>query len=182
VATTDQPYAFTNDDPLNSEDPLGLIFSEILGAVISGLNEIANAEQSSYAPDPTSGPISLEWGDYTGGGPAQMADGYSGAGGPPAAGPGSEGTGGESESDDTASLSPAARKLLGNSLASRSDETVADVIRSRGGGASQINQLQTGIGQETLGSVAQEAVDGDEQAAKAIKMVKQAGTQGKGGK
>lgn len=23
VATTDQPYVFTNDDPLNSEDPLG---------------------------------------------------------------------------------------------------------------------------------------------------------------
>jgi RHS repeat-associated protein len=25
VATTDQPYVFTNDDPLNAEDPLGLI-------------------------------------------------------------------------------------------------------------------------------------------------------------
>jgi hypothetical protein len=24
VATTDQPYVFTNDDPLNAEDPLGL--------------------------------------------------------------------------------------------------------------------------------------------------------------
>jgi hypothetical protein len=33
-----------------------------------------------------------------------------------------------------------------------------------------------------LGDVAQRAADGDPQAVKALKMVKQAGTQGKGGK
>ena len=47
---------------------------------------------------------------------------------------------------------------------------------------SQINQLQTGYGQKTLEELAQPAVDGDKHAEKAIKVVKQAGAQGKGGK
>jgi hypothetical protein len=29
VATTNQPYVFTNDDPLNAEDPLGLVYFEM---------------------------------------------------------------------------------------------------------------------------------------------------------
>jgi len=82
---------------------------------------------------------------------------------------------------DSTHLSPTASRQLGG-LAGRADETVADVIKSRGGGASQVNQLETGYGQMKLGDVAQRAADGDPQAVKALKMVKQAGTQGKGGK
>ena len=40
VAQTDQPYVFTNDDPLNAEDPLGLCFviCSIAHAVASGFD------------------------------------------------------------------------------------------------------------------------------------------------
>ena len=69
---------------------------------------------------------------------------------------------------------------LGN-LAGRADETLADVIRSRGGGASQINQLQTGYGELTLGEISDLAASGNREAIRAIKMAKQAGSQGKGG-
>jgi RHS repeat-associated protein len=31
VATTDQPYVFTNDDPLNAEDPMGLCIASRTG-------------------------------------------------------------------------------------------------------------------------------------------------------
>jgi uncharacterized protein RhaS with RHS repeats len=31
VATTDQPYVYTNDDPLNSEDPLGMTAAALMG-------------------------------------------------------------------------------------------------------------------------------------------------------
>jgi RHS repeat-associated protein len=78
-------------------------------------------------------------------------------------------------------LSPAASRQLGN-LAGRADDTLADVIRTRGGGAGQINQLQSGYGQLTLRKVAELAARGDAQAVKALKMAKQAGSQGKGGK
>lgn len=84
-------------------------------------------------------------------------------------------------SDGLSSLSPAAKRQLGG-LAGRADETVSSVIKSRGGGASQVNQLETGYGEMKLGDVAQRAADGDPRAVKALKMVKQAGTQGKGGK
>ena len=67
-------------------------------------------------------------------------------------------------------------------LSDRADETVADVIRSRGGGAKQVNQLQTGYGERTLGEISDLAARGDREAVKAIKMVKQAGSQGKGGR
>lgn len=70
---------------------------------------------------------------------------------------------------------------LGN-LAGDADKTAADMIRARGGGASQVNQLQTGYGQMTLRDLAHSAVGGDAEAEKAIKMIKQAGSQGKGGK
>jgi RHS repeat-associated protein len=70
---------------------------------------------------------------------------------------------------------------LGN-LASRADETLADVIRSRGGGASQLRQLQTGYGERTLGEISDLAASGDREAVRAIKMAKQAGSQGKGGR
>jgi len=70
---------------------------------------------------------------------------------------------------------------LGN-LSSRADETVADVIRSRGGGASQVRQLQTGHGELTLGEISELAASGDRQAVRTLKMVKQAGSPGKGGR
>jgi hypothetical protein len=70
---------------------------------------------------------------------------------------------------------------LGN-LSSRADETLADVIRSRGGGASQLRQLQTGYGERTLGELSDLAASGDREAVRAIKMAKQAGSQGKGGR
>ncbi|HEY2043946.1 MAG TPA: RHS repeat-associated core domain-containing protein [Jatrophihabitans sp.] len=78
-------------------------------------------------------------------------------------------------------LSKAARQQLGK-LADQSNSSAADVIRSRGGGASQVNQLQSGYGQLSLGDLATRAAAGDKQAVKALKMIKQAGSQGKGGK
>jgi UPF0716 family protein affecting phage T7 exclusion len=78
-------------------------------------------------------------------------------------------------------LSPAQRQRLGN-LADDADKTVSEMIRLRGGGAGQVAQLETGYGQLTLREIARRAVRGDPQAIKALKMIKQAGTQGKGGK
>jgi YD repeat-containing protein len=46
-------------------------------------------------------------------------------------------------------------------LLTGSNETVADVIRSRGGGASQVNQLQTGYSERTLGEMSELAAKGD---------------------
>jgi len=45
VAQTDQPYVFTNDDPLNAEDPLGLC-GGILGWACSGYDYIRHATAS----------------------------------------------------------------------------------------------------------------------------------------
>lgn len=68
------------------------------------------------------------------------------------------------------------------SLAKRADESLAEVIRSRGGGASQLRQLQTGYGEMKLGELSRMAAAGDREAIRAIKMAKQAGSQGKGGR
>jgi len=54
------------------------------------------------------------------------------------------------------------------------DVTVADAIRERGAGASQIRQLQTGYEEKTVGEIANLAAQGDKEANKALKMVKQA--------
>ena len=78
-------------------------------------------------------------------------------------------------------LTTAETKKLGG-LADFADMTAAAMIKQRGGGASQINQLQSGYGQMTLRDLAHAAVNGDKEAEKAIKMIKQAGSQGKGGK
>lgn len=74
-----------------------------------------------------------------------------------------------------------AAKSLGN-LVDRQGETVADVIRSRGGDAGRVGQLQTGYGQKTVGAVTEFAAKTDGEAVKATRMVNQAGSQGKGGK
>ena len=78
-------------------------------------------------------------------------------------------------------LTPKETRLLGD-LAEQADMTVGDMIRARGGGASQVKQLQSGMGQMTLRDIAHLAARGDKTAIKALKMIKQAGTQGKGGK
>lgn len=96
------------------------------------------------------------------------------------AGDGSDG-GGTGGGQGPPRLSPAHRRSLGN-LAGDADKTVSEMIRLRGGGAGQVAQLETGYGQLTLREIARRAVNGDPQAIKALKMIKQAGTQGKGGK
>lgn len=82
---------------------------------------------------------------------------------------------------DDGGLSKEARKKLGN-LAGDADKTVYEAIKSRGGGGSQVHKLQTGYGELTLGEAAELAVNGDAKAGEAIKIVKQSGSQGKGGK
>ncbi len=42
IATTDQPYLFTNDDPLNAEDPLGLCHG-FLGCIESAAKTVGHA-------------------------------------------------------------------------------------------------------------------------------------------
>jgi RHS repeat-associated protein len=73
-------------------------------------------------------------------------------------------------------LSGSARKKLGN-LASRAGEKVRDVIRSRGGTASNVNQAGNWA-DKTLGEAAQAAANGDSAAETAVKVAKQAGRLG----
>jgi hypothetical protein len=40
VASTDQPYVFTNDDPLNAEDPLGLDPKPIASSVLNAFKNV----------------------------------------------------------------------------------------------------------------------------------------------
>ena len=69
-------------------------------------------------------------------------------------------------------LTPAETRKLGN-LASRAEEKVADVIRSRGGSASNVKQAGPWA-QKTLGETAKAAVKGDATAETAVKIAKQA--------
>lgn len=84
---------------------------------------------------------------------------------------GSGGGGGGTGGGDN-KLSSAAKKKLGN-LASRASEKVRDVIRSRGGTASNVKQAGPWA-DKTLGETAQAAVDGNPTAETAIKIAKQA--------
>jgi len=70
-------------------------------------------------------------------------------------------------------LSPKAVKILGN-LASLSGKTVAQVIRLRGGGGSQVNKVATDLQHLSLGEVAERAAAGDPAAKTAIKIAKDA--------
>jgi hypothetical protein len=80
-------------------------------------------------------------------------------------------------------LQPAEKRKLGN-LADRADELARDVLRSRGAGARNVRggDLHSDYGEWTLRNLAHAAARGDEHAEAWIKMIKQAGTQGKGGK
>jgi hypothetical protein len=85
-------------------------------------------------------------------------------------GEGGSGAGGGRE------LSAGARKKLAN-LASRAGETVRDVIRSRGGTASNVSKARPWA-DKTLGEAAQAAANGDPSAETAVKVAKQAGRLG----
>jgi RHS repeat-associated protein len=75
------------------------------------------------------------------------------------------------------SLPPSVQRKLGG-LASRANEKVADVIRSRGGNASNVKE--TGHwAEKTLAETAQAAINGEATAVKAIKVAKDAGRLGK---
>jgi hypothetical protein len=73
-------------------------------------------------------------------------------------------------------LSKAARRKLGN-LANHEDNSVAEMIRQRGGNAANVRQAGPWA-TKTLGETAEAAVQGDSAAATAIKIVKQAGRLG----
>ena len=70
-------------------------------------------------------------------------------------------------------LSPKAAKILRN-LAPLAGKTVAQVIRLRGGGGSQVQQVATDLQHLPLGEVAERAARGDEAAMTAIKIAKDA--------
>ena len=69
-------------------------------------------------------------------------------------------------------LSNAAQRRMGN-LVDQADKTVSELIRERGGNASNVRQAGPWAG-KTLGETAEAATKGDRKAASAIKIVKQA--------
>ena len=69
-------------------------------------------------------------------------------------------------------MSPGARRRLGN-LVDHADRTVAEMIRERGGNASNVRQAGPWA-DKSLGETAEAAAQGDPTAATAIKIVKQA--------
>lgn len=69
-------------------------------------------------------------------------------------------------------LSNAARRKLGN-LVDQTGQTVAEMIRQRGGNAANVRQAGPWANR-TLGEAAEAAAQGDRSAAAAIKIVKQA--------
>jgi hypothetical protein len=69
-------------------------------------------------------------------------------------------------------LSRPARRRLGN-LVDQADRTVSEMIRERGGNSSNVRQAGPWAG-KTLGETAEAAAGGDQTAATALKIVKQA--------
>jgi hypothetical protein len=69
-------------------------------------------------------------------------------------------------------MSPAARRALGN-LIGHANRTVAEMVRDRGGNASNVRQTGPWA-HKTLEETAEAAAKGDATAATAIKIVKQA--------
>jgi hypothetical protein len=69
-------------------------------------------------------------------------------------------------------LTAAARRKLGN-LADEANRKVSKLIRERGGSAANVRQAGPWAN-KTLGETAEAAVQGDKNAASAIKIVKQA--------
>ena len=77
------------------------------------------------------------------------------------------------DEEEGVKLAPGGIKIIGN-LVNIKDEIIADAIRQRGGGQGQISQLLTDYQNLTVGALANLATEGDEEAKKAIKMLKQA--------
>lgn len=73
-------------------------------------------------------------------------------------------------------LSKEAQRKLGN-LVDQSEQTVREVIRSRGGNASNVRKVGPWA-DRTLGATAEAAAQGDRTAETAIKIVKQARRKG----
>ncbi|RKZ44405.1 MAG: hypothetical protein DRR16_31400 [Candidatus Parabeggiatoa sp. nov. 3] len=69
-------------------------------------------------------------------------------------------------------LTKGGKRKIGN-LSDLKDVKASDAIKQRGGGASKINQLQTGYEDMTVGELANMAAAGDA-AETAIKIIKQA--------
>ncbi|MCV3217153.1 hypothetical protein OGM63_27205 [Plectonema radiosum NIES-515] len=74
---------------------------------------------------------------------------------------------------DGVNLTAGGLKKLGN-LVNLKDDIIADAIRERGGGQSQVNQLQSDYQNMKVGELANLAAEGDEEAETAIKILKQA--------
>ena len=70
-------------------------------------------------------------------------------------------------------LTPEAERILGN-LVNIKDEIIADAIRDRGGGQSQVSQLRTDYQTKKVSELANLAAVGDTDAKTAIKILKQA--------
>ncbi len=70
-------------------------------------------------------------------------------------------------------LTPSGQKKLGN-LVNLEYVNIADAIRQRGGGQTQVEQLRTDYQNKTVGELANLAVEGDADAETAIKILKQA--------
>ena len=155
-AITGAPYNYVGDNPLNEIDPTGL--GDWLGLGIPSPGEILEPlnpykyykeEAESYEngcgyfASVAHGLEGAVVGALDATGASDVVEGIAGL-----AADANWGVLGRLISDETGAIGRYGN--LGN-LAGRADDTVTDVIRSRGGGASQVNQLQSGYGQLTLG-------------------------------
>jgi hypothetical protein len=75
--------------------------------------------------------------------------------------------------DEGVKLTKGGKKQIGN-LENLKDVAAAEAIRQRGGGQSQVDQLQTGFAQMKVGDLANLAAQGDQAAKTAMKIIKQA--------
>lgn len=74
-------------------------------------------------------------------------------------------------------LTKGGRKKIGNLVHLR-DITAREAIRQRGGRQQQVKQLQQGYADLTVGDLANLAAQGDREAEKAVKIIKQARKKG----
>lgn len=74
---------------------------------------------------------------------------------------------------DEVQLTRGGQKKLGN-LVSLKDLDIAEAIRQRGGGQSQVDQLRTDYHNKRVGEIANMAAEGNADAETAIKILKQA--------
>ncbi|TAN22152.1 MAG: RHS repeat-associated core domain-containing protein [Acidobacteria bacterium] len=179
------PYAYVLNNPTTATDPDGHCFLGLFGKNCSkskgGLSRAAQSQlhwELSTLAGVSVGEGAIEWGGAAGVigselGPGDLAI----AGGAAVLGAGAVLLAHHLQSENagdkaTALLPPKARKILGG-LAGQAAQTVRDVIRGRGGNASNVNE--TGHwADRTLGQAAEAAANGDRGAAKAVKITKDA--------